>query len=262
MVRYNSQKHIYNYIDKKARDTFPRSLLLLGESGCGKHTLCDYIAEKLNLQLVNISENLNFDFIMQLYEKPEPYLYIIEASKISVKEQNIILKFIEEPMKNAFIVLLAETSNQLLPTILNRCQQLSFNPYTTEELKELTHDELILKIARTPGQVNSLLSNNLQDIVTLVDKIINKIGSANLPNVLTIPDKLAFKQEKDKFDIECFSRTLNYMLLEKIKQDNNPKYLEMYKLVGEWNRKRKAPTIVQNFLFESYLVNMHMLMKG
>lgn len=262
MQRYNSQKHIYNYIDNKARDNFPRSLLLLGESGCGKHSLCDYIAEKLNLQLINISENLNFDFIMQLYEKPEPYLYIIEASKISVKEQNTILKFIEEPLKNAFIILIAENSNQLLPTILNRCQQLSFNPYTLEELKQLSSDELILKIAKTPGQVDSLLSNNLQDMVILADKIINKIGSANLPNVLTIPDKLAFKQEKDKFDIECFSRTLNYMLLEKIKSDDNPKYLEMYKLVGEWNKKRKAPTIVQNFLFENYLVKMHMLMKG
>ena len=262
LERYSSQNHIYQFLERKTRDTFPRALLLIGESGCGKHHVCDLIKNKLNLDMQDISENLNFDFLMQLYERPQPYIYIIEASKISVKEQNTILKFIEEPLKNSYIVILAENSNQLLLTILNRCQKLIFNPYSIDELRSLTNNELVLKIAKTPGQVTSLLANNLEDIVALSNKIIDKIGTANLPNVLTISDKLAFKGEKDKFDIECFSRTLNYLLVEKIKTDNNIKYQEMYKLVSDWNRERKAPTVVQNFLFERYLVKIHELMRN
>ena len=262
MKIFDSQKHLYNYIDRKTKDSLPRSILLLGESGCGKHSLVTYIGEKFNFPVIDISDKLGFEFIMSLYEKPEPYLYIIEASKITIKEQNMILKFIEEPLKNSYIIILAENSNQLLLTIYNRCQVLKFNPFSTEELKEFTSDELILKIAKTPGQISKLIATNSSELVTFCDKIVNKIGTANLPNVLTIPDKIAFKNEKDKFDLECFSRTLNYLLVEKIKQTNSDvRYQDMYKLVSEWNVKRKAPTIVQNVLLENYLVKMHLLMR-
>lgn len=255
------QNNIIEYIDNKTRDTFPRSLILLGAYGCGKHTTVNYIKDKLNLPLINITDQLSLDFILSLYQKPEPYLYLIEGNQITIKEQNMILKFIEEPLKNAYIIIIAESSNQLLPTVYNRCQVLRFVPYSKEILKSFSDDELILKIADTPGEVKDLNNNKLSDILELTDKIVNKIGAANLPNVLTISDKLAYKDEKNKFPIQSFSKVLNYSLIEKIRKDSNPVYIQMYKLVNEWNIKRKAPTISQKFLFENLLLKLYNLMK-
>ena len=256
------QDAILSYIDNKKRDTFPRSLILLGEYGCGKHAVLDYLADHLKLTTLDITENLNFEFITGLYQKPEPYLYIIDASKITIKEQNVILKFVEEPLKNSFIVILAEYSNQLLRTVYNRCQVLSFKPYLEETLRNFTNNELVLKIAKTPGQVKELESSDLTGMLELANKIVNKVGVANISNVLTISDKIAFKNEKDKFSLPVFANVLVYSLSEKIKECRELKYLDMYKLVGEWNTKRKAPTISQKFLFENYLIKFHECMRG
>lgn len=257
------QDHIIKYIDNKTRDTFPRSLILLGENGCGKHSIVTYIKDKLKLELSNISDNLNLEFIENLYSKPEPYIYIIDAPKITVKEQNVILKFVEEPLKNSYIIILAETKNQLLQTVYNRCQVLSFNPYTREQLQQFTNDELVLKIAKTPGQINDLLASDLKGMLELAEKIVTKIGTANLPNVLTISDKIAYKNEKDKFDLDIFSKVLLYSIKEEIvRNSSDSRYFYMYELVREWLQKKKAPTISQKFLFENYLVKLHELMRG
>lgn len=265
------QDYIINYIKSKKRDTFPRSLILLGEYGCGKKTVATLIAEHLKLQSVDITKDLNFEFITNLYQKPEPYLYIIDGSRITIKEQNIILKFVEEPLKNAFIVILAESSNQLLRTVYNRCQVLTFVPYLKETLQQFTSDELVLKIAKTPGQVAELSSNDLTGMIELAEKIVTKIGVANLPNVLTISDKLAYKDEKGKFPVNVFSKVLVYAIKQEIVANSvvdeqtsklNSKLFNLYKLILEWDRKRRAPTISQKFLFENYLVKFHEAMRG
>lgn len=259
------QTVITEFINRKTRDSFPRSLILLGEKGCGKHLTLNMIKDKLNLTMLDITDNLNFDYIMTLYEKPEPYLYIIDGTKLTIKQQNIILKFIEEPLKNAFIVILAETSNQLLNTVYNRCQVLSFVPYTKSVLGQFTDNQLILDIARTPGQINDLLNSDIEGMIDLSKKIINKIGVANVANTLTISDKLAYKDEKGKFEVNTFSRVLVHTINECIRNDTmntNPKLFDLYRLVEDWNIKRKAPTINQKYLFEVYLLRMSNLMRS
>lgn len=251
------QNRILDYINSKGRDTFPHSLILIGDRGCGKHTVVDMISSNLRLQVVNITDNLNFDYIMELQQKPEPYIYIINANDITVKAQNAMLKFVEEPLKNSYIIITAESSNQLLPTVYNRCQVLTFAPYSRHELSNFTNDNMVLNIAKTPGQAIELTSNsNLNGMLELANKMITKIGVANLPNVLTISDKIAFKKDKDKFDIDLFANVLQYSIKEYIVNNSgvDKKYYEYYKLIGEWNRKRKSNSIQQKSLFENYLI--------
>ena len=111
------QEKICNQIDKLTLDSFPRSLMLVGSKGAGKHLIVDYIANKFNLQVIDITTTLDQDSIEELYNRVEPYLYIIQANELSVKEENTILKFVEEPLKNSYIILLAETAIGILPTI-------------------------------------------------------------------------------------------------------------------------------------------------
>lgn len=256
------QNHIRQYIENKTRDNFPRSLLIIGEKGCGKSEAIQFISNKLKLVELDITEQISLDYIMGMYEKPEPYLYIIDGTKITIKEQNMILKIVEEPLKNAFIVIKCEVSNQILNTIYNRCQKLIFNPFSKEELREFCDDPFILELAKTPGQITGFKNSPIKDIIELCEKIIDKIGSANISNVLTIGDKLAFKQEKDKFDVDIFSSILIYSLNKRIKQNSELKYFDLYKLVSQWNIDRKAPTVLQQNLFENYLVKMYQLMRG
>lgn len=49
---------------------------------------------------------------------------------------NAFLKLLEEPSGNILFILTASKPDQLLPTIISRCQQIRLNPLTTEEVTE------------------------------------------------------------------------------------------------------------------------------
>lgn len=264
-----NQDGILSKIARCTLDTLPRSLLLNGEYGCGKHSLCNYISEKFNLQQQEITECLNLDFIDSLYMRVEPALYIINAEEISVKEQNVILKFLEEPLKNAYIVLLCSSVDQLLPTITNRCVVWTFNEYSKEFLKSFASGDqadLIVSVAKTPGQVKELsLNTNIKDMIELADKIVHKIGVASLPNTFSISAKFNYKTtdtDPSKFNIKVFIRILINVIEECIKADNNPVYTEMYKLTHKLQKNSKVAHVDIRRLFEYYLVCLRELVRG
>lgn len=64
-------------------------------------------------------------------------IYIIEdADKMSIGAANSLLKFLEEPMKNTYALLLTENRQMLLPTIRSRAVILSFKAMGREQLIE------------------------------------------------------------------------------------------------------------------------------
>ena len=104
------QANLLEKINSYTLDTFPHSVLLLGDKGCGKHLLCSEIAKKLELNIVDITENISAEFIDNIYRSCTPNLYVVDLSKFLFdKEQNVLLKFVEEPLTNAFVILLAES---------------------------------------------------------------------------------------------------------------------------------------------------------
>ena len=217
------QKKIKNLIETSSLDNFPNSLILLGEKGSGKHTICDLISDKLNLQIIDISEKLTQEMIDEIYTRVEPYIYIISDEKLTIKNQNSILKFLEEPLKNSYIILLVENRNKLLPTILNRCQIWELEKYSINEL-------------------------------------IEKIPIASFSNILSITNRINFDgKESDKFDLTVFLRTLVWLSSTKVLNSDNIYYQEVYKLVNELSNNMSILNINKKTCFENFLVKMKVL---
>lgn len=258
------QEKICNRIDSLTLDLFPRTLMLVGPKGSGKHLLVDYAAKRFNLNVVDITTSLDQESIEELYNRVEPYLYIIRANDISVKEENTILKFIEEPLKNSYIILIAETDIGILQTILNRCQIWYLQNYKKEFLKEFltTDNEYILEIATTPGQVKELCNINFSDMLLLVNKIINNIHVASVSNTLTLTNKIKFKDEKDKFDVRLFVDVLMQRLVEYNRSNNDIRFTSAYYLTSELKKKLNISNLDYKALFDKYLINLRTIMRG
>lgn len=258
------QEKICNLIDNSTLDSFPRSLMLVGPSGGGKHLICDYISKKFKLTMIDITDNLDLETIQTIYERVEPYLYIIQANNITVKEENTILKFLEEPLKNSFIVLLAETDMGILPTILNRCQIWHLQNYKKDFLKTFlkTEDEFVLEIAQTPGQVKLLSDDSFVEMVALADKIISKIASASVANTLTLSNKIAFKDERGKFPIKIFVDILLTRITSCWKESDDLRYVSAYTLTSELKKNLQIKNYDAKSLFEKYLIDLRFLMRG
>lgn len=257
------QEKICLRIDSLTLDSFPRSLMLVGARGGGKHLIVDYIARKFNLQTIDITTTLDQESIEELYNRVEPYLYIINANELSVKEENTILKFIEEPLKNSYIVLLAETDIGLLQTILNRCQIWYLQNYTKEFLKTfVTTNDYVLNIATTPGQVKELCNTSFDSMLELANKIIDKIHVASVANTLTLSNKINFKDDSSKFDVKLFTDILLNRLVEYSKNSTDSKYSSAYYLTSELKKKLHVKSLDYKALFEGYLINLRSIMRG
>ena len=267
------QDKICNLINSLTLDTFPRTLMLVGPQGSGKHMLAKLISNHLNLQMLDITEQLDLETIDEIYNRVEPYLYIIEANKLSVKEENVILKFLEEPLKNSYIVLLAETDMGLLQTIINRCVIWHLQNYNKATLMEFVPNidninPYLFDIATTPGQIQTLSSIDLNAYVELADKIITKINIASLANTLTLTNKIDFKAdsaincEKDKLQVRLFVQILLSRFSAACKQNSNIKLIQGYTLTSELNKQLYVKNLDTKALFDRYLVQLRNLMRG
>lgn len=255
------QDKIINLINELNLDTFPRSLLLLGQEGSGRHSLCSIISERLKLPIEDITEFLTLDKINEIYMKPEPFIYIIDTRKISVKEQNTILKFIEEPLKNAFILMLSDNKHRLLETIQNRCQVWQLETYTSDILEQFitqssANKELILDIATTPGQVKKLQSVDISAHLDLAQKIVDCIKVASLPNTLTIADKINYKDEPDKLNFEIFLKLLAYATFNGCVNNKYDYCSDMYIMTKNLLNDATIANIDKKRLLENYLTRL------
>ena len=161
------QEKLCKRIDRCTLDTFPRSLMLVGEEGSGKHLLCEYISKHLGLPIEDITESLSLETINDIYLKVEPYIYTIMVNRISVREENLILKFLEEPLKNSYIILIADTEIGLLPTIVNRCTVFQLQHYKKDVLLGFVNGKSqdVLEVAHTPGMVIKLCQHPFEDMI-------------------------------------------------------------------------------------------------
>lgn len=257
------QKNLLEKLNKYSIDTFPRTILLLGEKGSGKHLIVNYIKENIvKLPIIDLTEILSYETLDNIYRKPNPIIYLINLSNLTEKNQNVLLKFIEEPLNNSFIILIAESVFNLLNTIVNRCFILELDKYSVEDLNlviaqnnlSFNNKDDLLKIVRTPGQLINLNGND--EVFDLCDKIINKIHLANYANVLTISSKINYKDNYDKYDIDLLFDTLLYKLFSKYKEEDNKKSYQMYLLTAESRKKLIDKRLNKEQFMQNYLTSL------
>ena len=266
------QNKLINKINSLTLETLPHSLIILGEEGSGKHTIVNLIIDKLQLPFFDITNNISLDIIEEIYIKVEPILYLININKISLKSENMLLKLIEEPLNNAYLVLTAENKTSVISTILNRCQVWELEKYTNEQLsyflstiKDNYPDYFYLTdIFNTPGQLLYVINYNskIKDMIQLSDKIIQYIGQANFSNTLTISNKLAYKDEQDKWNFDIFIKVLLYRIKKYLVDNYSQIVYNLYKITNQLLQDSKIAHINKQQLFENYLVTCRLAMRN
>jgi DNA polymerase III delta prime subunit len=242
---------------------FPNTALITGDKGSGKRTIISkIISTHLGLEVIDITSNISFDLITEIQLKAIPYIYLIQADFISEKEQNMLLKFIEEPPLNSKIIITSEQKDNLLSTIVNRCVVFQMEPYTEKELlsfisyKEDAVKRLSLEIFKTPGQIVSTQEETLKSMNLLTQKIILKSKESNYASILNVSDKINYKDEEGKYDIDVFFNLLVYNSYNEYKINSKENVLKLYNKIVETKNKLKTPRISKQALFENFLTTL------
>lgn len=70
-------------------------------------------------------------------------IFIIDDVAVSTKEAlNCLLKILEEPPAETYFILVTSKEEQLLPTIISRCQKIDFASLSDEDMEEYTRENL------------------------------------------------------------------------------------------------------------------------
>ena len=249
------QEHFIEKLNKYDLSTFPHSVLLLGDKGSGHIDICNYLGERFGIMVYDISEMISTDFIDQVYLNTDPNIYIIDINKITEKEQNILLKLLEEPNQLTYLILYGESTYNLLETVINRSYVLQMDKFTREQLEPLVTNEedkdLILKLCSTPGQIEIANHTNMKALVKLCSTMMTSMSKANLANALTITNKINFKDEYNKFDLDMFIKVYTNELSV---YDTNHK-MEILEILGEFKKYINFMTDKKRY-FDNFILKL------
>lgn len=255
------QKRLLNQLSSLTFSTFPSSSLLIGERGSGKHEIVKEIERILGITSVDITCNITLESLSLIGLTNIPTLYIIDGTMITEREQNSLLKLLEEPSPLCKILILTESTDYLLETIINRCFKFYMDSYTREELMHFlpsseTNKDLALKLIKTPGQLKHLNYYTIDSLYGYCKTIVTKIKDASFSNTLSISNKINFKDNYDKYDLELFITILKQALFDYYITDLSGKIIRLYTLVSNFCTKISNPRVNREIAFHNLLTNL------
>ena len=250
------QEKLVKALEGYTLETAPKTILFLGQSGCGKSWIANAFAKQLDLEVVVVQPDSTAEKLIEYYQCPINKMYLIDLKDIVEKDQNKFLKFIEEPSKTMNIILMAESTVGILPTILNRCVKYVFEPYTPEQLKQFDwavncSEEIAYEICKTPGQLLELSADNLDQALGLCKAIVSSVDKANYANTLSIVTKINLKDDAKKIDFKLFFDLMTYAAFDDYKKNNNELSFKIYL----YTIRQQAKALNINVAKEAFLLN-------
>ncbi|MCK4936703.1 MAG: AAA family ATPase [Elusimicrobiales bacterium] len=142
-----------------------------------------YFQANLRKEDIKQQQSLKIDTVREFskYASKKPLfsehkIFIInDADTLVTEAQNAMLKLLEEPPKNTFIILISSNKNIFLSTVLSRCHLINFGPLSIENVEEImarnniSLDEASLLSRFSEGSVKTAM--DMKRIMTKLEKL-------------------------------------------------------------------------------------------
>ena len=257
------QDKIISEIKRIKQEIFPNTTLLYGDFGAEFSIVIDAIKDHLGLESEDITDAISYERIQDIYLNSTPKVYTINILNLTEKQQNVLLKFVEEPLSTSYIVLTATYDTRIIDTLANRCFVLFLDTYKYEEIKHLIkytcEDESYLKyISTTPYLIEKYNNYNIEKIYNLCKNISERLQDASFQNTLTISGNLKFSED---LEFDLFLRTLLYTICMSFKNSRdsqrNNTLLDYYSIVREHLvTERRSKILARDVLFDNLLTEL------
>ncbi|MGY3766385.1 AAA family ATPase [Vagococcus vulneris] len=189
-------------------------------------------------------------------ESPKRILIIREAEKMTVTSANTLLKFIEEPDGDMFIIFLTNNSQRILPTIQSRCQQIHLKPVKKslmiqqlieKNIPQTVAGELAEVCASVISAVELFENEWFNDFRETVQKWFNQIKSRSPLAFITVQQHLVKSAKERSQQQLIFDLLIAHYRLD-MEKNNNYKisHVETIELIISAKRKLEANVSFQN----------------
>ena len=237
---------IENFKSRCSNGNLSHAQLISGEDGIGKSILAEILGKlilngDINREYVDI---INYkpiktsfgvddvrDIIDEVNKKPfegdKKVIIIHQGNKLTIQAQNALLKTIEEPPTEVYIIILCESLELILDTIKSRCEIYKLTPLTKDELYkyiaikgyDYSEEEKSSAIAFSegiPGRIDRYFSDT--ELQELRDKIVDLLLQLTNNEIEAILEKeeqlVSYKQNKEEV-INVLSSFIRDILVNK-----------------------------------------------
>ncbi len=211
------------------------------------------VKKDIDSKTKKIKNNISIDQIRNLnkfiYETPSiinlyKFIVIDSADDLNISSSNSLLKILEEPHQDTFIILISHQLSNLIPTIRSRCLKIIFNTHSYKnfkniiisKIKEIDEEEIEFLYNITNGSPGVALSFFDDDILDLYEMTLNCLSSDSINNDIVNFTNILSKFDNDKF--KNYLLILRYILLTlhkiklKILNENSFNSLNFKKLIS------------------------------
>ena len=265
---------IENFKNRCSNGNLSHAQLISGEDGIGKSILAEILGKlilngDLNREYVDIinykpsKASFGVDDVREIIDEvnKEPFegdkkvIIIHQGNKLTIQAQNALLKTIEEPPTEVYIIILCESLELILDTIKSRCEIYKLTPLTKDELYkyiaikgyDYSEEEKSSAIAFSegiPGRIDRYFSDT--ELQELRDKIVDLLLQLTNNEIEAILEKeeqlVSYKQNKEEV-INVLSSFIRDILVNKEVYNENliinrDKIKEIERLTNEMSFKK------------------------
>ena len=257
---------IENFKNRCSNGNLSHAQLISGEDGIGKSILAEILGKlilngDLNREYVDIinykpsKASFGVDDVREIidevnkkpFEGDKKVIIIHQGNKLTIQAQNALLKTIEEPPTEVYIIILCESLELILDTIKSRCEIYKLTPLTKDELYkyiaikgyDYSEEEKSSAIAFSegiPGRIDRYFSDT--ELQELRDKIVDLLLQLTNNEIEAILEKeeqlVSYKQNKE----EVINVLVNKEVYNENLIINRDKIKEIERLTNEMSFKK------------------------
>lgn len=268
MIGQENIKNKFIYLIKENK--IPKVIIINAPKGYGKKEFVKWLSNESNIPYKLYGNKI--DEVRKAIEQSQNeftnQFYVFEGLEQNngtqnKNAQNAILKFLEEPPQNAFIILLCNDYKYLLTTLQNRGIRVDFDGYSKEELKLFNDNEIALNIYKSPLDLINTKNINLNELLEVTNKIIDKLDLAGVCNALNLNSYIKYKDSEGKYnkeegyDLDLFVKALRYSFVQKYKNNKDDKIRIKFNILQTSINHIKVnhKYFMDNFILKNYMEN-------
>lgn len=193
------------------------------------------------------SGNISIDQIKEIREfarfaslrKSAKFVIIYPADGMNKEAQNALLKVLEEPPANFHFFLITEHRNQLLPTILSRCQTVEFPDLRAVDLTSYLKKEYPvlpanaeIAISNANGSIDNLqklISADGARLLEIEQKLYTIFNKTTPPDTIKQLDELLSLTGNGEITPAQVLESVSRRIIKEIHQSNSPQALNCVK---------------------------------
>lgn len=140
---------------------------------------------------------------------------VIVDGEMNGSAANAILKVLEEPPKKSLLIIMAESTGRVLPTIRSRCHMIKLKPLTNlqvmellqEQCPEISLDEAKVLSVLCDGRPGMALQYHEAQAVSMYRellKILGRLSSFNFGEALSFSQRYSGKSKSEDLEVDPF----------------------------------------------------------